>query len=155
MGTTGRIKKIYHHYKKWEEYKKGMWVKPTIEEIQDLIPIIVEFTGNHLEYGKAMIEVIKSWKYSCEDKLTDIHINRRAWLGHAACCYKFGWKESLVRQAWKMLSNKQRILANEQADKVITIYLNYLIQKKQLNQLHIFDEESNRKIYQRMATKML
>lgn len=155
MGGTRRIKRVYHHYEKWEEHKKGMWLKPSKEEAERLLPLIIYFTGDHIEYGKAMLEVIKNWKFSCEDKLTDIHINRRAWLGHAACSYKFGWKESLVRQAWKMLSNKQRLLANEQADKAINIYLNYLLQKRQINQLNIFDEESNRKIYQRMEAKML
>ena len=155
MEARGRIKKIYHHYDKWEEYKNGMWKSPTKEEVERLLPEIVNFTGNHIEYGMAMIEVIKKWKYSCEDKLTDNNLNRRAWLGHAACCNKFGWKESLVRSAWKKLTNDQRNLANLEAEKAINIYLNFLLQKSQKNQLTIFDENKNREIHKRMGIKVL
>jgi len=155
METRNRIKKIYHHYKKWEEHKSGMWKSPTKQEVEILLPEIVKFTSNHIEYGIAMLEVIKKWKYSCEDKLTDKNLNRRAWLGHAACCNKFGWKESVVRMAWKQLTNNQRLLANLEADKAINIYLNFLLQKKQINQLTIINENKNREIHKRMGTKML
>lgn len=155
MDSGIRVKKIYHHYEKWEEYKAGMWENPSKDEIENLVPQIIEFTGNHIEYGKAMLEVIKNWKFSCEDKLTDIHLNRRAWLGHAACCFKFGWKESLVRIAWNKLTNKQRFLANKEADKCINFYINYLHQKNQKNQLTLFNEVKNREIHKRMGAEML
>lgn len=156
MGAkNGRIKKIYHPYQKWEEHKKKMWVTPSKEEVKNLLPKVVEFTGNHIEYGRAMLEVIKFWKYSCEDKLTDTNLNRKAWLGHAACCYKFGWSESLVRLAWGKLTNQQRLLANKQAERAINIYLHYLDQIRQKNQLTIFDEDKNRKIHKRLGIKML
>jgi hypothetical protein len=132
-----------------------MWVTPLKEEVERLLPKVVEFTGNHIEYGAAMLEVIKSWKYSCEDKLTDININRKAWLGHAACCHKFGWPESLVRLAWGKLNNEQRSLANQQAEKVISIYLHFLDQIRQKNQLSLFDETKNREIHKRLGIKML
>lgn len=155
MGTTGRVKRIYHPYHKWEEDKNGMWLSPKKGEVENLLPQIIQFTSNHIEYGKAMIQVISSWKYSCEDKLTDVNLNRRAWLGHAACCHKFGWKESLVRMAWAQLSAKQQLLANQEADKAINIYLNFLDQIKQKNQLTLFDEAKNREIHNRMGKKVL
>jgi hypothetical protein len=153
MGTTrgGNLKKIHHPYQKWEEYKKGMWKSISRVEAEKLLPLVVKFTGNHIEYGKAMFEVLKTWKYSCEDKLTDISLNRKAWLGHAACCLKFGWPESIVREGWKLLNNNQRNLANEQAEKAILYYLHFLEQKKQTNQLTLFDETKNREIYKRMG----
>jgi hypothetical protein len=155
MGCGFRISKIYHHYEKWEEHKFGMWLTPSKEEAERLLPMVVKFTGNHIKYGNAMLEVIKSWKYSCEDKLTDTNLNRKAWLGHAACCHKFGWPESLVRLAWGKLNNQQQLLANGQAERAINIYLHYLDQIRQKNQLTIFDEDKNREIHKRLGIKML
>lgn len=138
----------------WEEYKSGMWESLTKEDL-DILEKVIDFTGDHKKYGNAMMEVIKVWKNSCTDKLSNKNINRRAWIGHAACSYKFGWKESLVRLAWKSLTPKQRILANKEADKAIKAWEVYQIQKKQKNQLTLFDENKNRKIYKRLGAKML
>jgi hypothetical protein len=113
------VKKIYHPYWLWEEYINGMWRNETPEYERDNIQKIIEFTGNHIEYGNAMFEVIENWNYSCEDKLSNISINRKAWIGHAACCFKHGYPEYLVRQAWKQLTDKQRELANIQAENAI------------------------------------
>lgn len=117
------MKQIYRPYWDWEDYQNGMWRKETKEYEEKELPLIIEFTGDHNKYGEAMIEVINNWKFSCEHNLSNKSINRRAWVGHAACCIKFGWPEYLVRSAWKELSNTQRFLANKQADKAIKIWL--------------------------------
>jgi len=155
MGTgNGLIKRVYVPYQKWEEHKNGMW-KSLNKDDFDLLPKVIEFTGNHIEYGKAMIKVLEYWNFSCLDKLSNKNINRKAWIGHAACCFKFGWKERLVRIAWKELTQNQRDLANKEAEKAISYWELFQVQKKQLNQLHIFSEEKNREIHQRMGIKML
>lgn len=81
------------------------------------MPSIINFTGNYLEYGIAMMEVIEKWPKTMEHNLTNPSINYRAFIGHCACCMKFGWPEYLVRKAWKELTKKQQDLANEQAEK--------------------------------------
>ena len=113
------MKQIYHPYWKWEDYKNGMWRKVSKEEELKLLPEIINFTGDYKLYGAAMFEVIKYWKYSCEHNLTDMGMNRKAWVGHAACCYKHGYPEYLVREAWNTLSTKQQSLANKMADEAI------------------------------------
>lgn len=120
------MERIFHHHDKWEDYKNGMWKKLPREKELELLPKVIEFTGNHEKYGSAMIEVIQHWKFACEHNLTDLNVNRRAWIGHAACCYKYGWPESLVREAWNQLSIKQQSLANRMADEAIKEWeLNY------------------------------
>ena len=113
------MQQIYHPYWFWEDYINGMWRKLTKEEEIKMLPEVIEFTGNHKLYGSAMFEVIKEWKYSCEHNLTDLNVNRRAWLGHAACCYKHGYPEYLVREAWNRLTVKQQNLANKMAEEAI------------------------------------
>jgi len=66
--------------------------------------------------------VVKEWPNACEQNLTNTNINRRAWVGHAACCLAFGCPEYITREAWGFLSDKQRDDANKQADYAIMIW---------------------------------
>tara|TARA_Y100000034_G_scaffold95703_1_gene116371 strand:+ start:3990 stop:4304 length:315 start_codon:yes stop_codon:yes gene_type:complete len=95
----------------WKKVKAGDWDS----ELQRA----VEFTGNDKAYGRAMLKVVKEWKYSCEHNLSNLSQNRRAWVGHAACALEKGLGESVVRSAWGMLTEEQRILANKKADEAI------------------------------------
>ena len=116
------MKQIYHHYEKWEDYINGMYRKESKKYEQDEIINIIEFTGNHIFYGNAMNRVINEWKYSCEQNLTNKSINKKAWIGHAACCLAINAPEYLVRRAWWQLSESQRTLANQEADKAILVW---------------------------------
>jgi len=123
-----------------------MWKRATKEDKETILPLAIEFTGNHIEYGKAMEQVINKWRYTCENHLTDNGINQKAFIGHAACCLKFGWCEEIVRMAWGYLTEQQRILANQQAEYFILVWkqrhMNKLI--KNYGQLEIpFNENQN------------
>ena len=111
--------RVYHDYRRWEDYKNGMWRHVSKKEMNELLPIAIEFTGNHIKYGAAMIRVVKKWKYSCEHNLTDQSTNKRAWIGHAACSLELNLPEVVVRSAWGLLTDNQRFLANAQADRAI------------------------------------
>jgi len=114
------IKRIYHPYWRWEEVEYNMWGK--VDDRYAYLKKAIEFTGDHIQYGKAMLGVIDAWKYSCEHNLSNTSSNRRAWIGHAACAYSFRCPEDIVRAAWAHLTDKQRELANDQADIVIKIW---------------------------------
>lgn len=116
------MKQIFHPYWKWEEYKHGMWRIETKEYNVKNLPFAIEFTGNHLLYGKAMDRVVNEWKISCEHNLTDLSINRKAWIGHAACCIEKSFPEYLVREAWGYLTERQQYLANLEAERAIKIF---------------------------------
>ncbi len=79
----------------------------------------VAFTGNHALYGHWMLKVTQDWRFSCEHNLSNETQNRRAWIGHAACAYAKRLPEDVVRQAWSLLSDDQRRLANAAADHAI------------------------------------
>ena len=155
MGTRSGIAKIYHPVSKWECAKNGMWEDVLGQEVEKLLNVAIEFTGNHVLYGNAMQKVIKTWKYSCENFLTDKSINRKAWLGHAACSLELKLPENVVRMAWQKLTQEQKDLANKEAEKYIKEWESDYLYKKLTTQLDLFDESRNSEVYQKLGTKML
>jgi len=111
------IKRIWHSFHHWEDI--GMWRDVTKEEKTQLLNIAIEFTGNHLLYGENMLKVIDEFPIAAEHNLTDLGMNRRAWIGHAACYLATGCPEYITRAAWSQLTDEQRELANRQADNAI------------------------------------
>lgn len=61
---------------------------------------------------------------ACEHNLTEPAMNRLAWIGHAACCMAIGCPEETTRQAWGLLNDEQRVLANQEAEKALNEWLN-------------------------------
>lgn len=156
MGASGgRIKQIYHPYTKWECYKNKMWEDVTGIEAERLLPLAIKFTSNHILYGEAMKRVVYKWRYSCENFLTDLNINRKAWIGHAACSLELNLPENVVRMAWKKLTDEQRYLANKEAEKYIKLWEENFIYNQLSTQLNLFDESKNTEVYQKLGAKML
>jgi hypothetical protein len=96
-----------------------MWHKANRTEEIALLPRAIKFTGNAELYGLYMRKVAEEWPFSSEHNLTDLSINRRAWIGHAATCIAIGCPEYITRRAWWELSVKQQDDANHQADLAI------------------------------------
>jgi len=107
------IRRVYHHYDQWEEYKHGMWRTANIEP--GMLEKAIAFTGDAELYGSHMRRVIVEWPISCEQNLTCKGMNRLAWVGHAACCLAIGCPEQLTRAAWHYLTQEQQDDANAQA----------------------------------------
>lgn len=113
------MKQVWHPYTLWEEYHYGMWRQPSAAETQALLPLAVKFTGDHRLYGKWMMKVLTVWPVSSEHNLTNVSINRKAWVGHAGCCLATGIPEVITRKAWGELSQTQQDKANDMAGKAI------------------------------------
>ncbi len=108
-------KRIYHHYEKWEDFKAGMWKRCLPEDEKELLEKAIEFTGNHVKYGLAMMRVIREWPLTCEHNLTDNSINHKAFIGHCAVCLQLDIPEYITRLAWSYLNKDQQDKANERA----------------------------------------
>lgn len=126
--------RIYTPYWEWEDWLNGMWDIGDESRLREAI----EFTGDHVLYGRAMQEVITAWPRTMLNSLTNTSINRRAFLGHCAVSYKTGIQESITRQAWRFLTNDQRVAADAEAIKCIKEY-----------------ERSHRELYQNLGEKVL
>jgi hypothetical protein len=118
------IKQVYVPFWEWEDYINGMWRKVTKEQEIEMLIKAIEFTGDHIKYGNAMLEVSQKWPQTMLNTLTNQSINKRAFIGHCAVQYKIQIPEYITRMAWKELNNKQRFLADNVAEKTIKHYLN-------------------------------
>ena len=112
-----KLKRIWLPIDCWEEIGSNMWGEVTNRRL--FLQRAVIFTGNHRLYGRYMQRVTVEWPNSCINALTDYNLNRKAWIGHAACALALRCPEDITRQAWGLLTNEQRILANRQADRAI------------------------------------
>ena len=115
-----KFERIYHHYLDWEEIDFNMW--GSVKNRDDYLEKAIKFTGDHKLYGRFMVRVANEWKNSCENALTDYYINRRAWIGHAACALAIGCPEDITREAWGRLNSEQQLLANKKADEAIQLW---------------------------------
>lgn len=112
-----KLKRVWLPIDQWEEIPANMWGEVANRRI--FLQRAVIFTGNHRLYGRYMQRVTIEWPNSCINALTDYNLNRKAWIGHAACALALHCPEDITRQAWGLLTNEQRILANRQADRAI------------------------------------
>lgn len=116
--------RIYKTYDKWEDWINGMWRTVSKEEYSSYLKLAVEFTSDHVKYGEAMGLVIKKWENTMLHNLTNTSMNKRAFLGHCACCFSFNCPEYIVRDAWRLLTEKQRVDADAIAQKHIDNWIN-------------------------------
>jgi len=108
-----RLKQYWTPYWEWEDWLNGMWrTIPLESEESEYLKKAINFTGDWVKYGTAMEQVIHAWPRTMLNALTNPSLNKRAFLGHCACCYEFKCPEYIVRNAWKELTEQQRIDAD-------------------------------------------
>ena len=126
------MNRVYVEYEKLEEVKYGMW--SDVNDLCHFTDLAHKLLKDYVLLGEVMIDVVNSWKFSCINALTDELINQRAWLGQAACAYKYNIPEDLTRKAWSRLTKNEKLLANKQADRAIEYWNeNYWIKSKKLS----------------------
>lgn len=118
-----KITQVYIPYWEWEDFINGMWRKVTETEESEFLTQAMQFTGDDIKYGQAMRDVIKAWPKTMLNSMTNYSINKRAFLGHCACCFSFGCPEYIVRMAWKGLTDEQRRLADKVAQETINKWM--------------------------------
>ena len=128
--------RIFHTYDKLECHKAGFYenIKEgwTHEECEKEFERILK---NKNLFENILKKVIREWKHSCEHYLTNKSMNRLAWLGQAAVCYKSG-VPSRYSGAWFNLTEKEQEVANKIALKYLNIWL------KQNNRKEVTMEEA-------------
>ena len=107
---------IWHPYWLLEEVAHNMW--GTVDRRDTWLEIARVFTGDNELYGSWMQKVVHEWPRSCEHALSKPG-DKRAWIGHAAVAMAIRCPEDIVRAAWGLLTDEQRIAANNQAQRAI------------------------------------
>lgn len=115
--------RIFHTYEKWECYKAGLYenTKPGMTKAQ-CEEAYRSFLSDPERFGAALEVVISEWKHSCEHYLTNIAMNRIAWLGQASACQALGIPAS-YRGGFFLLSEAEQTAANELALKYLNKWL--------------------------------
>ena len=110
------MKRVYHHYTKWEDYQHRMYDEVK-EGREERIQKAIELLSNEDLCYRYMKRVTSEWAVACEHTFTN-RFNHRSFLGQCACNIYADVKEDETRKAWWHLSEEQRYKANHIADMV-------------------------------------
>jgi len=114
------IKRIFHDYRDWEDYKNGMFSKNNIDDI-NIIRKVARLLSNEMMFYTNGKDMLRYYKKSAEHNLTNPSRNKQAWIGQATASYMFKACEENIKRAWnEFMTDDQRIKANQIADKLIT-----------------------------------
>lgn len=114
------MERIYHNYENWEDFKLGFYDNISGKNKDELINKVVELFSSKSLTEKFMNKVIVEWPNSCEHNLSNISMNRIAYLGQAACCIYSGVPSTITMFAWSLVSKEKR----DQADKIAESIIN-------------------------------
>jgi len=115
--------RIFHQYDKWEsiEYDFFATTHKTWSKLQcqhkylELMVVLDEFED-------ILMNVIKEWKFTCEQNLTNKSLNRIAWLGQSAMAYKYKIP-AIFSSGWQLLDKTEQHNANIIALGVLNFWL--------------------------------
>lgn len=116
------MERIFHHYNKWEDFHAGMYDECK-EGRKERVKQAASILGTPSICRKAMEKVIAEWRIATEYNLSNAEINRKAWLGQAACSCYAGIHEDETREAWGIMTESQRTEANRIAASIIRKWL--------------------------------
>ncbi len=111
----------YSHHDNWEDFKSGMYCGTT-DKNPDLIEKAKSLLSDNDLFYNTLKEILIKWPVASKVNLTNKGINRRSWLGHAACCYLYSIPEIITRKAWNELNELQQFNANTVAERFILEY---------------------------------
>lgn len=113
------MNRIYHSWDKWEDHKHGFYDNISGKNKQEMINKVVQIFSDSELTEMLMRKVLNEWKYSCEHNLTNLSMNRIAYLGQSACCILAGIPSTITMEAWSLVPEEKRNEADKIADKLI------------------------------------
>ena len=119
--NTNDGNRIFHTHDKWECFRAGFYnnFPPKGMTKEQCESAYRDFLSDIPRFEAALELVITEWKHSCEHYLTNVAMNRIAWLGQASMCRVTGIP-SAFRSGFFLLTEPEQLKANETA----LIYLN-------------------------------
>ena len=106
------LKRIYHPYWLWEDYKAGFYNSCSGTEKKEKIESVLQMFNSEKLTTEFMNRVITEWKYSCEHNLTNESMNKIAYIGQGACCLFSNIPYQITMNAWNKLDLNIRIKAD-------------------------------------------
>ena len=116
------MKRIYHPYWLWEDYKNGFYDNCTGETKKAKKDLAIKMFMDKDLTTEYMKRVVENWKYSCEHNLTNESINKIAYIGQGACCIYGGVPSTVTMEIWSGLPKEVRDRADKIAERTIKYY---------------------------------
>lgn len=121
--NTSDPNRIFHTYEKWECAQAGFYNNSVEGKSKtECESEYAEFLNNSKEFKRAAMRVIDEWKNSCEHYLTNIAMNRIAWMGQASACIARGLPSKFC-SGFNQLSDDEQEAANQVALDVINTWM--------------------------------
>jgi hypothetical protein len=117
--SKGDIRQVFHSYENWECYKAGFFSNYSKSELNDLLESVRYVFSSSEMTEKYMRLVISNWPNSTEQNLTNLNMNRVAWLGQAACCFYGGVPHTATMYFWKFLKEDVQRRSDRIANQII------------------------------------
>lgn len=111
------MKRIYHHWERWECVKAGMY-ETSVLHVTDAMADYAGFLRDIPRFEAALDRVLNEWPISCEQFLSNDSMNRIAWLGQAAMCIDTGVPR-IFRAGFMLLSRDEQRTANAVAARAL------------------------------------
>lgn len=109
----------FAHYADWECYQANYWNGGSCQH--DRSPKSAEVLTQR--FSLALETLVLTWPTTCAVHLTNTGINRRAWLGQAACFIETGNCIECTVQAWFSMTECEQSTANKTANELIERWL--------------------------------
>lgn len=119
-----RVNRIYHTWDKWECFLAGFFEvrAPKGLTADDCEKLYAELLADEDEFKKICLLIISQWHNSCEHNLTNERMNRIAWMGQSALCYKYKIP-ARYRGGYNLLTKAQQQRADEIALDAINLWM--------------------------------
>lgn len=122
--NTSDPNRVFHTHDKWECVKAGFYSSTVEGKTKEQCKLeYAEFLSNTEQFAAALKDVFRLWPTSCEHYLTNIAMNRIAWLGQASMCIARGIPSQFC-SGFNLLSEEQQEAANETALAALNGWLN-------------------------------
>jgi len=119
MNKKADIKRIYHHYKMWEDYKEGFYDNCSGKDKELKTQSVINMFSSPELTREYMTRVINEWTYSCQHNLSNSAVNKIAYIGQAACCLFNSVPNTVTMSAWSLVPKEDQEVANQIAKEVL------------------------------------
>lgn len=110
--NTNDPQRVFHTFDKWECYPAGFYATSVEgKSAEECERLYAEFLRNDDRFIAACERVISEWKNSCEHYLTNVAMNRIAWMGQAAACISEGLPNKYC-SGFNLLTEEEQLKAN-------------------------------------------
>lgn len=116
--------RIFHTFDKWECNAAGFYESkpPKGMSAEDCKIVYRDLLADIPAFEAALLRVITEWRHSCEHYLTNVAMNRIAWLGQASLCIEKGIP-SEFRGGYSLLTETQQLAADESALRALNVWM--------------------------------